>query len=327
MVMKIRRRFNSTTSPHELVDFYTPSEKTFTVYHLGVPIINLNDWRLNITGLVDRETSWSLKDLNQFPKVKLTAFNECAGSPLNPTVPVRRVENVIWGGIRLNSLLSEVGVKSNANFIWARGADSGIYSPTNKWNDFYMKDVPFKKAMSNEVLLAMEMNGIPLREEHGAPLRLVVPGFYGTNSVKWINELSVKQTRAQGYFTTELYNDISIINGHQISKPVWLAAPNSILVYPNETIVKRSLIRLWGWCWGGNKIVDVQISMDAGVSWSSAHVEERVEFSWQKFSLDWIPPNASTYNLIIRAIDSEGMMQPFHGARNEVFKHSLHVFD
>ena len=325
--MKIKRRFNTTTSSYELIDFYTPNEKAFTVYHLGIPEINLNDWRLSITGLVDREISWTLRELKQFPKVQFTSFLECAGSPMNPTVPVRRVENIIWGGIRLNTLLSEVGVNSQANFIWARGLDSGIYAPTKKYNDSYLKDIPLKKAISNEVLLATEMNGVPLQEEHGAPLRLIVPGFYGTNSVKWISEICVQDVRASSHFTTDLYNDISIINGLESSNPIWSVEPNAVLVYPNECMTQRKLTRLWGWCWGGNEIVAVEISVDDGVSWLRAHVDDRIEFSWQKFSLDWIPPSAGYYNLIIRAMDSNGSMQPLHAARNEAFKRTLHVLE
>jgi len=325
--MKIKRRFNTTTSTYELIDFYTPIEKTFTVYHLGIPEINLQDWRFSITGLVDREVSWTLAELRQFPKVQFTSFLECAGSPLNPTVPVRRVENIIWGGIRLNTLLAEAGVHSKADFIWARGLDSGIYAPTEKYNDSYLKDIPLKKAISNEVILATEMNGVPLQEEHGAPLRLVVPGFYGTNSVKWISEICVQDVRARGHFTTDLYNDISIINGHESSNPVWLVAPNSVLVYPDECMIEQKLTRLWGWCWGGNEIVGVDISLDDGVSWLRAHVDKRIEFSWQKFSLDWMPPSAGDYSLIIRAIDSNGSSQPLQGARNEAFKRTLHVLE
>lgn len=142
--MKVRNRFNSTTPWRELTDFYTPEKKLFVVYHMGIPAFNLENWRLTIDGLVDKPTTLSFAELDALPKVELPAFHECAGSPLRPTVPVRRVENVIWRGIRLKTVLDLASISPKARFLWARGADSGIYPPTGTFSDCYRKDLPIE---------------------------------------------------------------------------------------------------------------------------------------------------------------------------------------
>ena len=173
--MKDNQRFNSTTPLHELGDFHTPGDKLFVVHHLGIPRMDATPWQLLVTGLVGRSIQLDLAQLAALPHVEITAFHECAGSPLRPSVPVRRVGNVVWGGVPLRTVLQLAEVQPGAAFLWARGADSGIYPPTGQENDSYLKDLPIAKALAEEVLLATTVNGAPLDERHGAPVRLVVP--------------------------------------------------------------------------------------------------------------------------------------------------------
>ena len=324
--MKVRNRCNSTTPAHELTDFQTPDEKVFVVYHMGVPEVDFGVWRLTIGGLVEKPTGLSLADLEALPKVELTAFHECAGNPLRPTVPVYRVGNVVWRGVRLKTVLDMVGIRPEAKYVWARGADSGIYPATGRYSDSYVKDLPLNKAISNEVLLATEMNGVPISEDHGAPVRLIVPGYYGTNSVKWLTEIRSEQDRADGYFTTTLYNDRHVDGGIEHVAPVWAVAPNSVIVRPaiNQPLaMERTLI--WGWAWGANEIVTVDISTDGGRTWSAAALDKRQDMSWQRFSFNWAPAIPGEYEIVSRAADSAGASQPISGARNEVFRVSARI--
>ena len=324
--MKDNQRFNSTTPLQELVDFRTPTAKFFVVHHLGIPAMAAAPWRLVIDGLVNRPVELGLADLVALPQVQVAAFHECAGSPLRPTVAVRRVGNVVWGGVRLKEVLQLAGVRGDAAFVWARGADSGVYPPTGQATDSYLKDLPLPKALSDEVLLATTLNGAPLDERHGAPVRLVVPGFYGTNSVKWLTELRLEASRAPGYFTTALYNDVVVDNGVESRRPVWEVAPQSVIVAPAaRSHIAAAPCRIWGWAWSMAPVKAVEISVDAGREWHHATVDAREGLCWQRFTFDWTPQARGPQQLACRATDENGNVQPDSNARNEVLRLQITV--
>jgi DMSO/TMAO reductase YedYZ molybdopterin-dependent catalytic subunit len=324
--MKVRENLKTTTPAHELATFVTPAHKLFVVYHMGVPVVDASTWRVAVTGLVHRPLTLTLPDLEAMPQTEVTAFHECAGSPLNPTVPVRRVGNVVWRGVRLNHILAAAGVRPDAKFVWSRGADSGIYAPTGTHNDSYVKDLPLEKAMSDGVLVATSVNGEPLDEPHGAPVRLVVPGYYGTNSVKWLTEIRLEDARSGGFFTTRLYNDVIIENGERRKRPVWAVAPHALIVSPTAgSVVSHSPHLVWGWAWGDQEISSVELSTDGGESWRPCALERREGYAWQRFSREWTPQRSGTHELACRARDVSGEAQPLDGARNQVFRIAVQV--
>ena len=324
--MKVRRRFNKTTPAHKHLDFVTPDELLFTVYHLGIPQTEASTWTVTVDGLVDRPCVLSLDDLKSLPEVEICAFHECAGSPMKPTVPVRRVSNALWRGVLLKDALARAGIKPAARYLWLRGADSGVYDLTGQDNDYYLKDVPLQSALDNGALLATAINGRPLREEHGAPLRLFIPGYYGTNSVKWLTHITLAAERCDGYFSAVLYNDRRIRDGVETLEPVWQVPPNSIIVSPGPGLLRQGEpVRLWGWAWGSQEIMAVQVSTDGGQEWVTAVVEARRGPSWQRFSLDWVPGMAGEFELVSRAVDSAGESQPMSGTRNEAFRRAVTI--
>jgi DMSO/TMAO reductase YedYZ molybdopterin-dependent catalytic subunit len=182
-------------------------------------------------------------------------------------------------------------------------------------NEPYVKDLPLAKALSPEVLLATGMNGRPLSPDRGGPVRLVVPGWYGTNSVKWLGALTVSDHRAPGPYTTRFYHDPSP-SGPQ---PVWGVAPESILVSPapDEPPWAGELVWIEGWAWAESGVAKVEISPDAGGSWISATLEPRRDFSWQCFRLPWTFPSGR-HQLSCRCFDGNGTGQPESGTRNAV---------
>ena len=185
-------------------DRFTRVEDAIVLCHLGVPRIARDDWSLTIDGLVARAQTLSFGDLMRFAKVSVTSVHQCAGSPLAPNEPTQRVCNVTWGGARLGDVLARCEPLPSARFVWSTGADYGSFGGVSI--DSYVKDIPIERVAS-DVLLAYEMNGDLLAPEHGFPVRLVVPGFYGTNSVKWLTCLTLAEHRAGGPFTTRWYND------------------------------------------------------------------------------------------------------------------------
>jgi sulfane dehydrogenase subunit SoxC len=146
-------------------------------------------------------------------------------------------------------------------------------------------------------------------------LRLVVPGFYGTNSVKWLWRLALADRRADGLFTTAYYND-RLADGS--SRPVWALAPEAIFTTPAPGDVVSGPLALRGWAWSDSPVARVEISDDGGASWTGAELAPRRDRSWQAWSCSWTPRRTGPHMLLCRATDAEGAMQPMQGARNAV---------
>ncbi|TKA55291.1 hypothetical protein B0A55_13612, partial [Friedmanniomyces simplex] len=215
--------------PHELDTFITPEDQVFQTIHMGAACVDHTRWLLVVDGLVERPFALSLPLLQQLPSRTITAFHECFGSPLKPaTTALWRVGNVRWTGVPLHTLLQIAQPLPQAQFVWSEGLDRGHFSTLQ--TDRYQKDLPLAKALGDEVLLAYEINGKPLSKEQGAPVRLVVPGWFGTNATKWVCRLSVQAGRAPGPFTTTLYNVPDPVSG--VLRPVWQAEVNSMIVRP-----------------------------------------------------------------------------------------------
>jgi DMSO/TMAO reductase YedYZ molybdopterin-dependent catalytic subunit len=307
-----------------LTDFITPLRHAFVVYHMGVPRIDRAAWRLVIGGMVEHELSLSRDDLAAMPQVEFAAVHECAGSPLRPKEPVRRVANVIWRGVRLAALLDRAGVEDGAQYLWSYGCDHGTFAGVA--NPCYLKDLPLAEARRDDVLLATHINGEPLPDERGGPMRLVVPGFYGTNSTKWVVRLEARDIRSPGYFTTALYNDRIETDRGEVVRPVWRLAPHAIIVVPAEgSVLTRAPLTIRGWAWGEQEIASVEVSTDGGATWAPARLASRKGREWQAFELDWVPARPGEQRLCCRATDRAGNTQPESGARNEIFRLTVTV--
>jgi DMSO/TMAO reductase YedYZ molybdopterin-dependent catalytic subunit len=170
------------------------------------------------------------------------------------------------------------------------------------------------------VLLAYEINGEPLDAEHGFPLRLVIPGYYGTNAVKWLARLHLAEARADGPFTTQLYND-PFEGG---TRPVWAAAPESVIVSPapNTQLGARlgaQAVEIWGWAWADGGVAQVDISTDGGANWRGAQLAPQRGWAWQKFSAPWQPDGAGEAVLMSRATGNDGAVQPAADWRNCIY--------
>ncbi len=308
--------------PHQLIDEVTPVEDCFTLAHVGIARLDGAEWQLMIDGLADRPRTLTLDELHARPRLELTCFHECAGNPLEPTVAQRRIVNVVWGGASLADLLAEVGVASAARYVWSFGADAGVFAGVDV--GVYAKDLPLPRALGGDVLLAYQLNGRPLSAEHGYPVRLVVPGWYGTNSVKWLTRLRLSDRRWDGPFTTRFYADPDP-DRPGATLPVWQVAPESVIVAPAPAnrVALGAQTQVWGRAWGAQEIVVVEVSTDGGVSWRRAHVRPRVGHAWQRFTLRWRPQQCGATTLLARATDAAGGTQPVAGARNAI--HTVHV--
>jgi DMSO/TMAO reductase YedYZ molybdopterin-dependent catalytic subunit len=305
--------FRHKVRAEELTGAVTPNDDVFVLAHFGIPQFDVKDWRLRIEGLVTKPLALTLDDIKGLPKIEIESFIKCAGFPHDPTIATRSVSNAKWAGADLCDVLDACGLNPEAQYLWASAPDHGTYA---RWSaDRYRKDVPVARVRAGGVLLAYEMNGAPLPQTHGFPVRLFIPGFYGTNSVKWICRLEAARERAPGILTNELYNDPAPGGG---TAPVWQVAPESLIVAPadhDKITPGRREIR--GWCWGEQEIARVDVSLDGGQSWRGAAVEPRRQMAWQRFSLmaDCAP---GPLTIMARATDVTGKTQPERAARNAI---------
>lgn len=313
--------------PHEMTEGVTATKDVFVLAHLGIPRVEAASWRLTIDGLVVRTATLDLAELMSRPRKTVEAVHNCCGSPLEPTVPTRRVANVRWGGIDLAELLDELGIDPRAKFLWAYGLDGGEFAGGSI--DWFVKDLPLARLKADGTLLAYELNGAPLPAEHGFPVRLVVPGYYGTNSVKWLWRLHLADRRADSLFTTKLYNDNApaedVAAGQPPQRPVWAIAPEAIIVTPapDSALVVDEPFEITGWTWSFRGIAAVEISADDGTSLQRAALGERRGWAWQRFALAWRPSARGETQISARAIEAGGTAQPRTGARNAI--HTVRV--
>jgi DMSO/TMAO reductase YedYZ molybdopterin-dependent catalytic subunit len=327
MQMLPHATYRHRVAAHELTPRITPSSDVFVLAHFGVARIRAEDWRLQIAGLVEQTADLSLQQLRDLPKVELEAFIKCAGFPHDHTIATRNVSNAVWGGVRLSELLRRVGVREGAAFVWAFAPDHGSYAHFS--SDCYIKDIPLSRAQADDVLLAYELNGEPLTPEHGFPVRLLVPGYYGTNSVKWLCRIEVSDRRASHLFTSELYRDPVILPSGEPSaerRPVWEVAPEALITSPaHHASLPKGNISVTGWSWGCTEISCVEISVDGGETWQRVRAEARHQMGWQKFSFAWSQLEAGEVTICARAIDRNGATQPAKDARNSIHKISVKI--
>jgi DMSO/TMAO reductase YedYZ molybdopterin-dependent catalytic subunit len=305
----------------ELTTFLTPTESVYVIAHMGIAHLSAEAWEIRIEGAVKRPRRLTYAELVGRPAETIESVLECFGNPVEPEVPTRRVGNVSWRGARLWPLLEEAGPEPHASSVWLEAPDHGTFAGTA--SDRYIKDLPLEAARDRPLLLAWEMNGAPLTAEHGFPVRAVVPGFFGTNSVKWVTRVYLADTRPESLFTTRLYNRRRVADGRLLVEPVRDLDVHSLIVAPAEAdALVAGAQTVEGWAWSAGAVRRVEVSTDGGARWTDAGLEPRHEgYTWQRFTLDWTgTPGAHV--LQCRATDERGRRQPETG-RNRV--HAVNV--
>jgi DMSO/TMAO reductase YedYZ molybdopterin-dependent catalytic subunit len=313
--------------PHQLIDRVTRTQDVIVLCHLGIPRLDPNAWSLTIDGLLRRPMHLTLDALKSRQRTEIVSVHQCCGSPLEPETPKRRIANVVWGGARLSDILTDTEPGPNARFVWAQGVDYGVFQGVTC--DSFLKEFPVARAAA-DVLIAYEMNGAPLSAEHGFPARLVIPGFYGTNSVKWLTRLTLADRRARGPFTTRWYNDpVRDAEGRATgaTTPVWSIAPESLIVSPapDEVLTAGKGVEIWGWAWADEGATAVDVSTDGGASWHPTALEPPAGRAWQRFAAPWHPEHRGAHEVCARAHAPDGRCQPIAGARNAVHRVSVKV--
>jgi sulfane dehydrogenase subunit SoxC len=300
----------------------TPVGLHFVLTHYDIPAIARQDWRLHLGGRVEHELTVSLEDLRARPSIRRPVTLECAGNgrarlsprPLSQPWLEEAVGTAEWGGTPLRSLLEEAGVDESAVDVVFTGLDRGLEDGVEQQ---YERSLPLEEALRDDVLLAYEMNGEPLPPQHGFPLRLLVPGWYGMTSVKWLGRITVLDRPFEGFQQRDRYRlrQEEDENGRPVTRmqPRALMAPPGIPDFLSRTrTVDLVPTLLEGRAWSGwAPIAGVEVSTDGGENWQPAQLgEQKAPSSWASWQYLWEPEAPGTYELACRARDEAGNEQP-----------------
>jgi len=283
----------------------TTSADFFVRNHFQTPTIREENFNLEIGGLVAKPLKFSYSDLLLSSSVRQPLTIECAGNQSGGS----GVSTAVWSGLRLADLLTQAGVQGGTTTVILHGADSGEGEDVPP-GTHYVRSIPLDKAMDPTTLLAYEMNGSPLPPEHGFPMRALVSGWYGMDSVKWLTRVEVAREPFKGYFQQERYVAIRA-NGEK--QPITRMRINSKFLRPlNEEEVRAKSYKIEGLAWAGeHKVAKVELRFDGNGAWQPAVLgESPAAMVWTPWSFAWNIPRAGQYSIEVRATDSDGNSQP-----------------
>lgn len=320
LVEELRLAFRSHGMPLEALRYdLTPPGLHFLVVHWDIPHIDASRWRLRIGGHVRDSLDVALEELRSLPSTTVPVTLECAGNgrgrmrPRPVSVPWlgEAVGTAAWTGVPLVTLLDRAGVAPGACEVVFRGLDRGTQGGVDQE---YARSLPLTEAERPEVLLAYEMNGRPLEPQHGAPLRLVVPGWYGMASVKWLSSIEVVTTPFEGFQQSVAYRYQADADdpGESVQRMrvrALMAPPGRPDFFSRHRFLDAGSVTLHGRAWSGNAAIErVQVAVDG--RWSDARLQPPVgTFAWRGWTLAWDAP-AGEHELACRAIDAAGNAQP-----------------
>ncbi len=300
----------------------TPTGMHYTLVHFDVPFVDAATARVEVRGLVSRPLTLSLKEIKARPAVTMPVTMECAGngralmtSPRSVSQPwmCEAIGTAEWTGTPLAPVLREAGLSPEAVDIVFTGADQGVQGDQVQ---FYQRALSVAEATRGEVLLAYEMNGRPLEPQHGHPLRLLVPGWYGMTSVKWLTSIEPIDHEFQGFQQVQAYRYAE--DPDKLGDPVSHMRTRAMMIPPGipdfmtrTRLVAAGRVTLSGRAWAGReKVSRVEVSTDGGGTWAEARLGKPTgDFAWCEWSFDW-DAAPGRYTLSVRATNSAGSVQP-----------------
>jgi sulfite oxidase len=307
--------YNAEPPAQGLADrLLTPIGSFYSRNHGTVPNLDPTAWRLVVDGLVSRPLEHSLRQLqDSFEHQEITATLQCAGNRRSGFIEVRDIpgedpwasgatSTATWTGVRLADVLTAAGVRDEAAHIEFVGPDVAYDAhPVQP----YGGSIETEKAMAGEVLLAWAMNGAPLPPEHGAPVRVVVPGYIGARSVKWVERITARREPSDNYFQAVAYRLSDV--------PLGALALSADILRPNDgAIVAAGPTEITGYALAGDGrgVAAVEVSVDAGATWVSADLDESAgPWSWRLWRIT-VELQPGPVEVVARAWDTAGATQP-----------------
>jgi sulfite oxidase len=326
LTVRVSRPFDAETPVRAFTSFLTPNDHFFVRSHFGPPsaeTIGESQWTLHVGGAVERSNEFTMESLKQFELVTITAVLQCSGNgrayhrPRVPGVQWERgaVGNAQWTGVRLRDVLQAAGVRAEARHVMFQGADRPVVATV----PLFVRSIPLEKALHPDTLLAYEMNGRPLPLLHGAPLRVITPGWMAESCIKWLTHIELREDEASGYFMQTAYrvpvkseqNDTGRTDN--ATAPVEVMPVKSLISSPEDgQAVMAGGVRIKGVAWAGEtRIAKVEISIDEGNTWQTAQLvgDDRL-YAWRQWQFLWQATVQGTFAIVCRATDERGHVQP-----------------
>lgn len=256
-------------------DFYVVSKNPFD------PQVDTARWKLEVTGLVENPLMLSYEDLKSLPVVEQYATLQCIDNKVGGDL----IGNALWRGVRLRDVLERAGLKDGVIDIALRASDD------------YRDSIPLERALADGTILAYEMNGAPLTEAHGYPLRLIVPGIYGMKNVKWIKRIEPINFDLKGYWQARGWDDRAEYK------------TMSRIDLPDRDAEGATTIA--GLAFAGDRgISGVEVSTDGGKTWMPAEIKPALsQYSWVLWHKEWTPEREGDFSIVVRATDGGGVTQ------------------
>jgi DMSO/TMAO reductase YedYZ molybdopterin-dependent catalytic subunit len=324
----------------ELDSWLTPADEFFIISHYNTPTLDQATHRLDIGGLVARTQSLTMADLRARPRREVTFTMECSGNTGLPFL-IGAVGNARWTGTPLAPLLERAGIleagievifwgadsgpvtiRDNSGIIASgrtgTGVDDGAGALDLTITEQFARSMSVDDALNRDNLLCYDMNGAPLPREHGFPLRLIAPGWYGVANVKWLTRIEVVDQRYAGRFMARDY--VTIREATRDGRTVWTFSTvrhDRLKSAPAKVTRRRGRYAILGAAWGA-PIAEVEVRIDDG-PWMTAELQDppsrtrsraRSEFAWRFWTLDWGRPAPGEHRITSRAFDVDGNLQP-----------------
>ena len=299
----------SWTPLGDLHGVITPSALHYERHHAGIPDIDPANHELLIHGLVERPLKFSVADIKRLPQVHRICFLECSGNSYREWrgpggVDVQQTHGLTscsnWAGVALSTILAEAGLKTQAEWVVAEGADGAAMT----------RSIPVQKCM-DDVILAYAQNGEALRPEQGYPLRLIVPGYEGSISVKWLRRLKLTATPYYTREETSKYTDL--LPSGKAREFSFTMEAKSVITSPSggQQISSPGYQQIRGLAWSGRgKVARVEVSTDGGNTWQAAKLHGPIlPICHTRFSFDW-HWSGQTVSIMSRCTDETGYTQP-----------------
>ncbi len=294
---------------------FTPKDQFFTTQHHGHPVVDPATFRLKITGLVERPKSLSLDDLRKLGGTELVAGFECSGNrgPLQGLC-----SNGRWTGVPVRKVLDEAGVKPQAREFVFFGADHGeeeVEFRTQKYkvDQQYGRSLPRDKALSPDPFLAYALNGEPLTRHQGAPLRLIVPGWYGAPNVKWLSQIHAQEDQYLGKYQARWYRTLKgeMIDGEMkwVETAVTRMHVKSFIARVTKDGTRHKVMGVV--LNDGTPLKSVEVRVDES-PWQPATMDPSTsgKYSWKLFTYTWTGATPGEHTLVSRVTDATGQVQP-----------------
>jgi DMSO/TMAO reductase YedYZ molybdopterin-dependent catalytic subunit len=315
LIVRSPRPINLETPLRELTADVTPTDLFFVRNNYDGPVIDPAAYVLTVDGEVENPLTLRLDDLKRMEPVTQTITLECAGNgrsfhtPPAPGIQWERgaVGTAVWRGVRLADVLRLARPRPTAQHVVPDGNDA---PPTPQAPDF-IRSHPISKAMEPHTMVALEMNGQPVPHLHGGPARLLVPGWVGSASIKWVTRLTLADKEWGGPFMARSYRSPRVDDPNQTYSLQSLECKSVVVAPADGAQLAAGPQTVTGFAWAGEgTIVAVDVSTDGGQTWQPARLTgAESRYAWRRWELAWTAP-AGTHTLMARASDSLGRYQP-----------------